>query len=308
MRTGDLFAGWGGFSEGAEDAGATAVFGANHWKLACDVFRMNHPKAEIFEQSLGEADFSAFPDIDVMLAGPSCKGFTRARGKERSWHNKLRNTMWAVINGLEVLKPPVVIIENVPEVQDWPLYPGFMECLRLLGYATEVHLLDAADYGVPQNRIRWFCVGSLSKNPLGIKAALEGRKVPHLAAGDYIDWNYANWSPIERPGRSAKRLAQIKKARKDLGTDYFLFPYYGSGSGLTGRSVDRPIGTIVAHDIWAVACGDEMRMLQPHEAALLMGFPKKFQRAGTRREQMRGFGNAVCPPVARALFESIGST
>jgi DNA (cytosine-5)-methyltransferase 1 len=305
MRTGDLFAGWGGFSEGAEAAGATAVFGANHWKLACDVFRMNHPKADVYEQALGEADFSIFPEIDIMVAGPSCKGFTRARGKERSWHNKLRNTMWAVINGLEVLKPTVVIIENVPEVQSWQLYPAFMLALELLGYKTEVHLLDAADYGVPQNRVRWFCIGVMSQYTLGIEKDLEKKKLPKIPARDHIDWEYSRWSPIQKPGRSLKILSQIKQARKDLKTDRFLLPYYGSGSGLTGRSVDRPIGTIVAHDIWAVVDGDRMRMLQPHEASLLMGFPDNFKRAGTRREQMRGFGNAVCPPVASALFESI---
>ena len=85
----------------------------------------------------------------------------------------------------------------------------------------------------------------------------------------------------------------------------FLMPYYGSGSGLTGRSLDRPIGTIVAQDIWAIVDGERMRMLQPHEAKLLMGFPSSFQATGTRREQMRGYGNAVCPPVATALCSAI---
>ena len=307
MRTGDLFAGWGGFSEGAEIAGATTTFGANHWDLACKVFKLNHPNAQIYNQALGEADFSKFPEIDVMVAGPSCKGFTRARGKEKSWHNKLRNTMWAVINGLEVLQPYVVIIENVPEVQDWKLCPAFLHALELLGYSTEIHILDAADFGVPQNRLRWFCVGTLSKFPLNLEKSLEDQKREHVPVNSFIDWNYSKWSDVNKEGRSKKILSQINTARKELKTDRFLIPYYGSGSGLTGRSIDRPIGTIVAHDIWAVVDGDRMRMLQPQETMEIMGFPKHFIRSGTRREQMRGFGNAVCPPVATALFKSIAA-
>ena len=307
MRTGDLFAGWGGFSEGAELTGATAVFGANHWDLACKVFKLNHPNAQIYNQALGEADFSIFPEIDVMVAGPSCKGFTRARGKEKSWHNKLRNTMWAVINGLEVLQPYVVIIENVPEVQNWKLCPAFMYALELLGYSTEIHILDAADYGVPQNRVRWFCVGTRSKFPLDLGESLRKQKKDYVSVNSFIDWDYSKWSDVNKEGRSKKILSQINTARKELKTDRFLIPYYGSGSGLTGRSIDRPIGTIVAHDIWAVVDGSRMRMLQPHETMEMMGFRKDFIRSGNRREQMRGFGNAVCPPVAEALFKSIAA-
>lgn len=307
MRTGDLFAGWGGFSEGAELAGATAVFGANHWDLACEVFKLNHPNAQIYNQALGEADFSKFPEIDVMVAGPSCKGFTRARGKEKSWHNKLRNTMWAVINGVEVLRPYVIVIENVPEVRDWKLYPAFMQALNLLGYSTETHILDAAEFGVPQNRVRWFCVGTLSKYPLNLTKSLEKQKKECVSVKEFIDWDYHNWSDVNKEGRSKKILSQINTARKELKTDRFLIPYYGSGSGLTGRSVERPIGTLVAHDIWAVVDGNKMRMLQPHEAVEIMGFSKDFIRSGSRRDQMRGFGNAVCPPVAEALFRSIAA-
>ena len=130
-------------------------------------------------------------------------------------------------------------------------------------------------------------------------------KTEHQTARDCIDWEYQRWSPVESERRSARRLAQIKRGREELGTDRFLIPYYGSGSGLTGRSLDRPMGTVVAHDIWAVVDGDRMRMLQPREAAELMGFPADFKMVGTRREKMRGLGNAVCPAVGQAIIESI---
>ena len=305
LRTGDIFSGWGGFSEGAEAAGATTVFGANHWELACRVFGMNHPNALVLQQDLSEADWSKFPEVDVLVGGPSCQGFTRARGKERKHHDSLRNHMWAVVNAAESMGPEVMVIENVPEVQDWACFPAWTHALNCLGYATESHVIDAADYGVPQHRVRWFCVASRSNAPMGLARHLDALKAGHVNVRDFIDWDYERWSAVDKPGRSPKLLAQVERGRRELGTDRFLVPYYGSGSGLTGRSLDRPIGTLVAQDIWAVVDGARMRMLQPHEAASIMGFPADFKMAGTRRERMRGLGNAVCPPVATALVESI---
>lgn len=305
IQTGDLFSGFGGFSEGAELAGLTTGYGANHWLPACNTFRANHPEAQVIQQDLSEADWSQFPQVPIMVAGPSCQGFTHARGRDRKHHDRLRNTMWAVTNALECLEPEIVIVENVPEVQNWTLYPAWVETLRLLGYATETHVIDSADYGAPQHRVRWFCVGAKASKPMELARNLDRLKTPHQSVRDSIDWDFPRWSLVNKPGRSPKLLAQVNRARRDLGTRRFLVPYYGSGSGLTGRSLDRPCGTIVAQDIWAVVDGDRMRMLQPHEAQRIMGFPQDFKAMGTRREQMRGFGNAVCPPVAKALVESI---
>lgn len=304
VTTGDIFSGYGGFSEGAQAAGAATKFGANHWAPAISTFRLNHPTAQVFAQDLSEADWQSFPAADMLIAGPSCQGFTRARGRERKGHDKLRNTMWAVPNALEALRPELLIVENVPEVQEWALYDAWISTLGLLGYSHETHVLDAADFGVPQHRVRWFCVATRSNTPLAIGRLLQQSMRPRRAAAECIDWQFPRWSPVAKPGRSPKALRQIARGRREIGPR-FLMPYYGSGSGLTGRSLDRPIGTIVAQDIWAIVDGERMRMLQPHEAKLLMGFPSSFQATGTRREQMRGYGNAVCPPVATALCSAI---
>jgi len=305
ITTGDIFSGFGGFSEGAEEAGSTTIFGANHWARAIETFQLNHPTAQVFQQDLSEADWSQFPRVDLLIGGPSCQGFTRARGKERKHHDSLRNHMWAAVNALENLSPELAIFENVPEVQRWPCFPAWKLALNCLGYAVEDHVLDAADYGAPQNRRRWFCVASKGTASLGLGQHLKARRVEHRSFRSCIDWKFPRWSKVNKPGRASKLLAQVARARRELKTDRFLVPYYGSGSGLTGRSLDRPIGTITAHDVWAVVDGDRMRMLQPHEAAKAQGFPPGFLMAGNRREKMRGLGNAVAVPVARALVESI---
>jgi DNA (cytosine-5)-methyltransferase 1 len=68
----DLFAGWGGFTLGARDAGVDVVWAANHWELAVRTHSLNHPETTHVCQDLRQADWTALPDFDVMLASPAC--------------------------------------------------------------------------------------------------------------------------------------------------------------------------------------------------------------------------------------------
>ena len=85
----------------------------------------------------------------------------------------------------------------------------------------------------------------------------------------------------------------------------FVAPCYSSGSGLTGRSVHRPVGTITTRDRWAVVDGDRMRMLQVPEAKAAMGFPDRYVLPNTHKDALCMLGNAVSPPVAAGLLMAI---
>jgi len=76
----DLFAGLGGFSEGAEQAGVRVVWAANHWPAAVQVHANNHPETEHVCQDLQQADWTQVPKHDLLLASPACQGHSRARG------------------------------------------------------------------------------------------------------------------------------------------------------------------------------------------------------------------------------------
>jgi len=67
-------------------------------------------------------------------------------------------------------------------------------------------------------------------------------------------------------------LQRVANGRRSCG-DRFIVPYYGSGSGTTGRSLDRPLGTITTLDRWAPVDGDRMRMLRADECRAAMDFP-----------------------------------
>lgn len=302
MKAIDLFAGAGGFSAGAKMAGVEVVWAGNHWPAAVGIHQLNHPNAIHVCQDLHQARWSDVPVHDLLLSSPCCQGHSRARGKANGdpQHDASRSTAWAVVSALEFHRPPFGVVENVPEFMLWSLFPAWCQALTSLGYAIAPHVVDAADHGVPQNRKRLFIILTRSQHPL----ELQFPKRKHVPARTIVDWNSGKWSQIDRPGRSAATLERVRNGRSVFG-DRFLAPYYGSGSGKTGRSVDRPIGTITTFDRWALIDGDRMRMLSVPEARRAMSFPSDYILPAQPKDAMMMLGNAVPPPVARDFIEAI---
>jgi DNA (cytosine-5)-methyltransferase 1 len=300
MNAIDLFAGLGGFSEGARMAGCTVVWAANHWRAAVDVHAANHPGTAHACQDLHQADWSQVPAHDLLLASPACQGHSLARGKERPHHDAQRSTAWAVVSAAETHRPEAIVVENVPEFARWTLYRVWCEALAALGYALSPMILDAADHGVPQHRRRLIVVGTRSAHPI----KLDLPKCEHVPASSFVDFAAGRWSPLHRPGRASATIARVRSGRARFG-DRFVAPFYGSGSGETGRSLARPIGTITTRDRWLLVDGDRVRILTKRENAAAMGFRSDYHLPEKHAEAVHMLGNAIPPPMARDVIASI---
>ena len=302
MRVVDLFAGAGGFSAGARLAGNQVVWAANHWADAVEWHRRNHPDAKHVCQDLHQADWSLVPEHDILLASPCCQGHSKARGKAsgNAQHDASRSTAWAVVSATEHHRPPVVIVENVPEFMSWKLYRPWELAMNALGYSVSPQIIDAADYGAPQHRVRLFLVMTQSENPIHLQMA----KGQHISARNFINFDGGKWSQIHKPGRSKATISRVEAGRQAFG-ERFIMPYYGSGSGLTGRSLDRPIGTITTRDRWAVVDGERMRMLTRFECRDGMSFPKDYQLPDNHRLAVHLLGNAVCPEPVKKILQAV---
>lgn len=296
----DLFAGGGGFSEGAAQAGLQVLWAANHNQEAIEYHWANHPDTMHVCQDLHQADWSLVPPHDILLASPACTGHANARGTDLPKHDKDRSTAWAVVSAVEHHRPAAFVVENVREFTNWVLYEVWVDALRRLGYALHVHVLDAADFGTAQNRVRVFIVGVKGRTPL----KLTFEKKPHVPARDVVDFGPGKWSTIDRPGRSRKTLARIERGRKQHGAR-FLMSYYGTSSG--GRSLDRPVGTLTTKARWALVDGGRMRMLTPAEAREVAGFPPTYILPENVALAHHLLGNAVSPAVAKALLRRLQS-
>lgn len=300
-----MFAGLGGFSEGARQAGCRVVWAANHWRAAVDMHALNHPETEHACQDLEQADWRAVPRHDLLIGSPACQGHSPARGKEKPHHDAQRSTAWAMVSAVEYHRPAAFVAENVRQfATKWVLYRAWCEAMHALGYALSPVVLNAADSGVPQERQRLFVVGTRSKHPISLRLFQRD----HVPASSFIDFNAGQWSPVVHGRRKSATLARVAAGRARFG-DRFVMPYYGSGSGRTGRCLSRPIGTITTKDRWAVVDGDRMRMLTINESRAAMSFPGTYHLPASHKLALHMLGNAVCPvqacDVIQALSEAL---
>ncbi len=341
----DLFAGAGGLTTGALEAGIAVLHAVNHNEPALLTHWRNHPWVKhhcedvklINPGALRHPKTGANPRM--VLAAPSCVGHTNARGADQPEHDGARMTAHGVVHVAELLQPDELVVENVEEFLEWiPPYPAWCKTkqqraawkaehlkgtvevycggskpiqhragtvflawkalLEAFGYTFTINLLDASEFGVPQERVRILMVGSLKRRI----APVISPKLAPVPAWEIINWESGKWFNIREKATATR--ARWESGRARFGRR-FLMPYYGSGSGLTGRSLDRPIGTVPAADVWSVVDGDRMRVLTIPELRRAMGFPADYILEGTRANLTKQLGNAVPPPLATEVLRQL---
>lgn len=305
LRAVDLFAGWGGFSQAAEQVGVRVVYAANHWPLAVRAHAQNHPDTLHECQDLRQADFTKLPAYDILLAAPACQGHSTAARPSRlnhehvrRTHDALRATAWAVTDCLDATRPTAFVVENVPAFLRWELFPVWRESLRVLGYRLTMFRLNAANYGVPQTRERLFIIGVKHQQKL-----LPPPSQPVRPFGPCVEVDAPGWRPLTATTSNVR--GRVERGRAAHG-HVFLTQHVTNHPGV---SLDEPIRTITTKDQWALVRGDEYRPLTPRELARGMGFSDAFELPDVSRvDQVRGLGNAVPPPLGAAVLSVLVKT
>ena len=299
MKAVDLFAGAGGTTLGATWAGARVLTAVNHWPVAIQTHAAAHPETEHRCEDAAILDPTTLPAHELLLASPSCTGHTRARGVDRPHHDVARATAWCVVRVAEAQRPRLIVVENVPEMLSWVLYPAWRLALSDLGYRISEQVLDAADAGVPQERKRLFVVCTRSRRPFAVPQPAQER-VPARGCLDLDAGTWSRWREAYVP----KSVARIESAQRHHGPDV-LVPYYGSASSHMGRSLDRPIGTLTTRDRYVLVRGDLARVLSLREQLRLASFPDTYPLAGTRADGVTQVGNCVPPLLARHVVGAV---
>jgi len=312
IRAFDMFCGGGGSSYGAALAGVSVVGGVDAWALATEVFADNFPEARVFTERVEELDPRFILDkiglVDLLVASPECTNHSCARGA-RPRLEASRETALQVVRYARVMKPRWIIIENVIHMRPWSRYPDLLQALRDEGYRIAEHVLDAADYGVPQKRKRLFLLCDREAEP---PSRIPKRRGPKRLAAGILD-NPGTWnrSPLYNGRRAAATLERAERGFAALGRNVpFLIVYYGSDGAGGWQPLTVPLRTITTLDRFGLCepsdDGPMLRMLQVPELARAMGFNDDLiLKRGTRRDRIMLLGNGVCPPVMAAAVRDL---
>jgi len=204
----DLFAGAGGFSVGFHRAGFKSVFFNEISEAASEVYRHNFPEAVPFvcpiqelttRRILGETSSEA-DELDVLCGGPPCQGFSinaPIRSEEDSRNHLFRHYVRLVLEGL---RPKFVVLENVPGLvsfSEGKTLSNVVTAFESAGYNVAYRVLNAAHYGVPQERWRLVMIGC--RIPGIIPSLPEpihySKKTPNFSGGRRLTFSHAIGKP-----------------------------------------------------------------------------------------------------------------
>jgi DNA (cytosine-5)-methyltransferase 1 len=325
LRVVDLFCGAGGFSEGFRQAGLAVAVGVDNWHPAVVTHRHNHPEALTLECDVRELDANVLGSVDVLIGSPPCTQFSMSNKAGGGDVDAGMSLVYRFLYFVAVLQPRWWIMENVPRILRYlpPEGQGIPYSrlgLRRRGSLSipKIMLLDSADFGTPQRRVRAFVgrfpaprAASVSRtlgevirglpDPAGEVPAsfvvdpIYGRKIDVKDLSDH----FGRWQLLTP---SEVRENRVRKV------DHRIY-----GRMAFPEDLDRPARTQmatlqrVAREATVVRAGARgYRLVTVRESASLQGFPITYQWLGrTLIERYRLTGNAVAPPVAYALASSI---
>lgn len=305
----DLFAGIGGFRQGMERAGYECVFSAEIDDNACEVYQENYgenPKCDITE-----LDAKTIPDFDVLCAGFPCQSFS-VSGKQKGFYDETRGTLFFdICRILEEKKPKAFILENVKNLSTHDkgrTLSIMLDSLGKLGYTVNYKVLNAKNFGVPQNRERVILVG----NRLGKFYDFDAvKETPVLSMQSFLDtegnFEYLSneeYTLIEDKFVKTQKYSGLKfvgyrnkKIRTNgvrEGTEHLSRVHKQPNRIYSIEGVHPTLPSQEISGRFYIYDGKGVRKLTINECYRFMGFSDDFKKVGSLSQQYQRIGNSVC--------------
>lgn len=321
----DLFSGCGGLSLGLKEAGFAVAAAVEVDRKAQETYRLNHPNVRLYAQDIRELDPAEVlkaaglkpGELDLLAGCPPCQGFSRLRTKNKrtSVRDDRNNLVADFLRFIEVMEPKAVMLENVPALAKDARFLKMLRQLHAFGYETVVHVLDAADYAVPQRRKRLIMLASNVHTPeladkarkrTTVRDALNGLSKPNQAR-DKLHGLGENRSKNVR-----ELIALIPKnggSRGDLPKRYQLECHKRSDgfSDVYGRMAWDDVSPTITSGCHNPSKGrflhpSQNRAITLREAAILQGFPRRYRFNVDHGKEAIALmiGNALPPPFIAA--------
>lgn len=343
----DIFSGAGGLSLGAEMAGISVRYAIEIDPDAAKTFQKNHPKTKVLCNDINKINPIDLKNNDnqvfIIMGGPPCQGFSMSNTISRNMRNPKNFLFKEFVRFVKELNPVWFVLENVKgltSINNGETQTLIENCFIELGYTVKSKVLCASDYGVPQNRHRFFMVGnrlgidfSFPKES-GIRVSVKDAisDLPSLNNGDMI-----NSLPYKQTIRETSPYIQLMRRGSKFATQNFVsknndlvierYKYIGQGqnwraipehlmtnyadkgrchSGIYKRLVaDAPSVVISNYRKSMLIHPFEHRGISVREAARLQSFPDTFTFEGCLSHIQQQIGNAVPPLLSKAVMQQI---
>lgn len=324
-----LFSGCGGLDLGFKKAGFKTLLATDSWDKACETIQANKIAEKVIISDIRDISFIEYKNsANVVIGGPPCPPYSQTRHYLTSKKNGFQdeNSGYAVseyLRAVEEINPKVFLFENV----DGFMYKThkdalefFEESSNALGYNLNYKVVNAANYGVPQTRKRFICVGT--------KKNLEKFDFPKETHQDPSKMNNGKqgWVTCKQAISEFDSISDEEKEQKPGSKDFEIFKgippgdnylFYTAKRGcknpkfkwksrywtfLLKLSPDRPSWTIQAS--FSNNQGPfhwKNRFLRIEEIKRLQTFDDDYIIKGDFREQWRQIGNAV-PTLLAEIF------
>jgi DNA (cytosine-5)-methyltransferase 1 len=296
LRFIDLFAGIGGIRLPFDAFGATCVF-SSEW----DAFSQKTYEANYGEKPHGDItkiEASEVPPFDILLAGFPCQPFSNA-GHKKGFEDARGTLFFDICRLIDHHKPKILFLENVKGFKGHDKGQTFQtvkSMLNDLGYTVHAQILNAKNFGVPQNRERIYIVAfrenkpfhfpQTQENPINVGAILEENVDPKYTISDRL------WAGHQR-----------RKEEHKIKGNGFGYSLFNAKSAYTSTISARYYKD--GSEILIEQAGKNPRKITPREAARLQGFPDSFVIPVSDVQAYKQFGNSVSVPVIRAIAYEI---
>lgn len=324
----DLFAGVGGFRIALEQLGGRCVYASEFDSSAQKCYGFNHgvmPFGDITEQK----NKDRIPEgVDVLCAGFPCQPFSLA-GLRKGFSDEKKGTLFYDLRDIIAAKRPrIILLENVQgllsihnkdekgnSLPEKTIYTILTILRNELGYyVPEPKVLNAKDFGVPQNRNRVFIVGFRERPqeeyhyPTG-----EGIHDVHFGTireDGIVDTRYymsnRYWQTLLRH-KTAQRNQGRGYGYRIINDDDFGHTLMVGGMGLERNLVKDPSNLNVNNvvDPRGELNHDHIRVLTERECARMQGFPDYFEILQGKTPSYKQFGNSVAIPVVKEVARSL---
>ncbi len=332
----DLFCGIGGLSLGFEKAGFKVISAVDMWEDAIVTYNHNRKDKVAKVEMVEDFNIHELPaivsqqHIDGIIGGPPCQGFSTVGKRDV---DDPRNKMYLEFyKAVRIANPDFFLIENVKGMLTLNKGAFVKDLIKRfgpdgLGYTITYKLLNAADYGVPQNRLRVFYVGIKNKKfefpkPLDYQLTakdgisdLEGSTNEKYGSEPQNDFQKVMRGTCAHPynqdytQHTEKTISIISKIPdggniRSLPPEYWQIRKYNKAFERMGTF--KPSNTIdTGHRNYFHY--SEPRIPTVRESARIQSFPDYFEIVGTRGSQYKQVGNAVPPMLAKIIAEQIKS-